>query len=228
MIVCPSCRTANQEDQQFCASCGHSLEPGPTRMLPRRAEDERPPIEIRRPKGPSKWRPIVLVSVVVFAAAALGSYSLFRRDPCEGTNFVSEAFGYCLTVPEGWAAEPARFGADVTLDQFAPPTDSATVIVDAVDLKDGAQLEGWADFVRQKDEGAGLTPGPASEATVDGAAAQQWDVSVTSKNGSDYRMREVVVVQNDIGWRITLNDLASSFDVSTATLEQMLESWRFR
>ena len=228
MIVCPSCRTANQEDRQFCESCGRSLEPGPTTLLPRRSDEERPPIEIRKPKGPSKWRPVALVGIVVCAAAAYGGYTLFRRDPCEGTNFASEAFGYCLTVPEGWTAEPARFGADVTLDQFSPPTDSATVIVDAVDLEDGAQLEGWADFVREKDEGAGLTPGPASEATIDGVAAQRWDVSVTSENGTDYQMREVVVMRDGIGWRVTLNDLASSFDVSSATLERMLDSWRFR
>lgn len=228
MIVCPSCRTVNQEDLQFCSSCGRSLEPGPTTMLPRRPEEERPEIEIRTPKGPSKWRPVAIVGVVVFAAAAFGGYTLFRRDPCAETNFTSAAFGYCLTVPEGWTAEPARFGADVTLDQFAPPRDSATVIVEAVDLQDGAQLAGWADFVRRKDEGAGLIPGPASEAIIDGVAAQQWDVSVASEGGTDYQMREVVVVQNDIGWRITLNDVASSFDVSSATLERMLGSWRFR
>ena len=87
-------------------------------------------------------------------------------------------------VPEGWEAGPAQFGADVTLDQFAPPTGSATVVVEAVDLETGVALEQWSEFVRTRDEDAGLTPGPASEATLDGADALQWDVSVASEGGN--------------------------------------------
>ena len=190
-------------------------------------EGERPILEIEKPTPPSRWRPVVIVGVFVFALAALGAFLLLRPDPCRGTDFTSEAFGYCLTVPEGWTAEPARFGADVTLDQFAPPTRSATVIVEAVDLEQGVALEQWSEFVRQQDADAGLTPGPPSETVVDGATAQQWEVTATSDAGTDYRMREVVVVRDEIGWRITLNDVEDSFPVSASTFEGMLGSWRF-
>jgi hypothetical protein len=170
----------------------------------------------------------VIVGGLVVAVAAAGAFLLLRPDPCEDTNFTSEAFGYCLTVPDGWTAEPALFGADVTLDQFAPPTVSTTVIVEAVDLEQGVGLEEWSGFVRQQDADAGLVPGPASEIVVDGVTAHQWDVTATSDTGTDYRMREVVLVRDEIGWRITLNDTEERFERSAASLERMLDSWRFR
>lgn len=228
MIVCPSCRHANDEERQLCERCGASLEPGPMALAPRRSGTDRPPIEIRKPASPSKWRPIVIVGILVFGVAAFGVFQLVKPNPCEGTNFRSETFGYCLTVPEGWTAEPALFGAEAQLDQFAPPEAATTVVVDAADLEEGVTLDRWAEFVRNKDAEAGLTPGPASETVVDGVTAQQWDVSVTSDTGTDYRMREVVVVRDEIGWRIALNDTEDTFAVSAATFEQMVESWRFR
>ncbi len=185
-----------------------------------------PVLEIARPKPHSKWRPLTLGGLVV-AVAAVGAFLLFRPDPCDDTDFTSEAFGYCLTVPDGWTAEPALFGGEVRLDQFAPTQASTTVIVEAVDLEEGTDLGQWATFVRQGDSDAGLVPGPASETVVDGMAAQQWDLTATSDTGTDYRMREVVIVRDEIGWRITLNDTEERFDVSAVSLEGMLDSWRF-
>jgi hypothetical protein len=130
-------------------------------------------------------------------------------------------------VPEGWEAGPAQFGADVTLDQFAPPTGSATVVVEAVDLETGVALDQWSEFVRMRDEDAGLTPGPASDAKLGGADALQWDVSVASEGGNSFLMREVVVVSNDVGWRVTLNDLQEGFDTSAVAFRDMLDSWQF-
>jgi hypothetical protein len=170
----------------------------------------------------------VIVAILAGLVAGFGVYLLVRPDPCSDTNFESENFGYCLLVPEGWEAGPAQFGAAVTLDQFAPPTGSATVVVEAVDLETGTALEQWSDFVRQRDEEAGLTPGPASEARLDGADALQWDVTVVSDAGTSFLMREVVVVQGDVGWRITLNDLQDAFDTSAVAFNGMLESWQFR
>lgn len=229
MIVCPSCRHANDEELRFCGRCGASLEPGTSALAPRRPEGPaRPVLEIAKPKPPSRWRPFVILGVPALLVIAVGAFVLLRPDPCDGTNFSSEAFGYCLTVPDGWTAEPARFGAETTLDQFAPPEQAATVIVEAVDLEDGVELEAWAAYVRQQDEDAGLTPGPAGETEVDGVAAQSWDVDVTSDAGTEYRMREVVVVKDDVGWRVALNDTEDAFDVSAATFARMIESWRFR
>jgi hypothetical protein len=229
MVVCPSCRHANEEDDETCANCNSSLAPGYTALLAvRRDPSERPPIEVRQPTPPSKWRPYVVVGVLMLAVTVAGAALLLRPDPCEGTNFRSENFGYCILVPEGWEAGPARFGSAVELDQFAPPTEAATVMVEAVDLESGAGLEGWSQFVRQRDEDAGLTPGASSEATLDGVEALTWDVTVSAESGENFHMREVVAVLDDIGWRITLNDVADRFSTSAVVFESMLASWQFR
>ena len=226
MVVCPICRETNGEDRLVCQKCGNSLEPGVVALPPRR-EGARLPIEIRKPEPPPKWRAVVILAAIVGMVLGAGAYILFRPDPCDGTNFTSESFGYCLLVPDGWEAGPARFGAQVTLDQFAPPTGSATVVVEAVDLETGTGLEQWSNFVRQGDEDAGLTPGPAGETTLGGTNALRWDVSVEADGGQSYLMREVVVVLNDIGWRITLNDLQDGFDTSAVVFDDMLKSWQF-
>jgi hypothetical protein len=229
MVVCPSCRHANEERSETCANCNNSLAPGYTALLAvRRDPSERPPIEVRQPTPPSKWRPYVVLGGLVLAVTVAGAAWLLRPDPCQGTNFRSENFGYCILVPEGWEAGPARFGSAVELDQFAPPTEAATVMVEAVDLESGAGLEGWSQFVRQRDEDAGLTPGASSEATLDGVEALTWDVTVSGESGENFHMREVVAVLDDIGWRITLNDVADRFSTSAVVFRSMLDSWQFR
>jgi hypothetical protein len=229
MVVCPNCRNANEEGATTCAKCGASLEPGFMALLSvRRTEEERPPVEFRQPTPPSRWRPLVVLGVVVLAAGAIGTAYLLRPDPCSGTNFESENFGYCILVPEGWEAGPAQFGSAVTLDQFAPPTQAATVVVEAVDLETGTGLEDWSQFVRQRDEEAGLTPGASSETTLDGVGALQWDVTVAPEDGESFHMREVVAVRDDIGWRITLNDVSEGFSTSAVVFQTMLDSWQFR
>ena len=227
MVVCPTCREINEEGRAICQKCGSSLTPDAVALLPRREPGERPPIEMRKPPQPSKWRPLILLGVFLVGLTAVAAFFALRPDPCGDTNFESENFGYCLMVPEGWEAGPAQFGADVTLDQFAPPTGSATVVVEAVDLETGVALDQWSEFVRKRDEDAGLTPGPASDAKLGGADALQWDVSVASEGGNSFLMREVVVVSNDVGWRVTLNDLQEGFDTSAVAFRDMLDSWQF-
>ena len=228
MIVCPACRNANDEGAEFCANCGRSLEPSASMMPTRRASGVRPQIEDAPPAPPSRWRALVVLGAVVLGAVGVGTWLLLRPDPCRGTNFSSANFGYCLTVPEGWTAEPARFGSSVELDQFAVPSQGATVLVEAVDLQQKDDLGGFADMVRQKDESAGLKPGPGRRTEIDGVAAEVWDITIVSDAGTSYQMREVVVVKDQVGWRITLNDVADAFEEHAVPFDEMLRSWRFR
>lgn len=231
MIVCPNCRTVNEEERTECERCGRSLEPGPTLQLaPRRPEGqaEPPAMTVRDLPRPSPARPFVVLGVLGAVVIGVVGFLLFRPDPCRGTNFTSTNFGYCLDVPEGWSAQPARFGSDVTLDQFSPPKATTTVVVEAVDLSSGTGLDQWAGFVEQKDQDSGLIPGDPSELRLDGLPAMQWDVSATADDGTKYEMREVVVVRDDVGWRVTLNDAQGTFDASSAQFQRMLDSWRFR
>jgi hypothetical protein len=228
MIVCPNCRNVNEEDTAFCSRCGASLDPGPAALKARRATAERPQIEIPPPPQASKWRPVMVLGLMGAVVVAAGVYLLFRPDPCRGTNFTSTRFGYCLDVPQGWTAEPAVFGGTATLDQFTPPRDTATVLVEAHDLSAGATVTDWAGFVRQKEQDAGLIPGPISDLSLDGNRAEQWDVSATSDGGVSYTMRDVVVVVDDVGWRVTLNGAEGAFAQQTTSFGGMLDSWRFR
>jgi hypothetical protein len=229
MVICPTCRHENLEEAAVCERCGNSLDPGISRLLPvRRNDAERAPIEFTKRKQPSRWRPIAVLALLGVAVAGVGAYLVFRPDPCDGTNFTSTNFGYCVLVPEGWEAGPARFGDSVTLDQFAPPTSATTVVVATVDLESGASLDDFGAFVRQKDEDAGLVPGPASDTTIDGVGALQWDVTVDADGGETYRMREVVTVRDDVGWRITLNDLEDGFSSSAVVFRDLLDTWQFR
>ncbi|HEX9122287.1 MAG TPA: hypothetical protein VF984_02845 [Actinomycetota bacterium] len=228
MIVCPHCRQTNVEEATTCSSCGRSLDPGAIQLTARRTSAERPPVEIAPPRRPSRLPAFVVLGALVLGGLGTGGWYLFRPDPCRGANFSSANFGYCLAVPEGWTAQPANVGSTVTLDQFAPASQGAVVLVDAADLQQGTGLQQFADFVRQKDQQAGLTPGPIRALTVGGEPAQQWDLEATTPAGTTYSVREVVVVRDDVGWRVQLSDVGDAFRSSLQPFHQMLGSWRFR
>jgi zinc-ribbon domain len=228
VIVCPNCRNANVENAETCSRCGASLAPGPTHLLSRRAPSERPALDIPRPKAPSPWRAVFALSVLLGVAIGVGAWYLLRPNPCAGTNFTSEQFGYCLTVPQDWQWHPAKFGDALTVDQFSPPSQSATVLVEAADLPDNASLSAFADAVRQKDTASNLDPGPISKTSVDGADALQWNIHYTSDAGTDYSVQEIVVVNDHFGWRMMLNDTASGFSKDVSTFDGMVRSFRFR
>ncbi len=226
MIVCPQCRQANPEEAQFCSRCGRSLEPGPTFMGPARQTEGRLPIEIKTPQPPSRWRPVILLAAALGIVVGFAAWKLLGPDPCRGRNFTSERFGYCLTIPEGWSAGTAQVG-NTALDQFSVPTEPTTVLVEAVDLSADTNLAQFAEFVRQKDGEAGLTAGPIRAVTLGGMDAESWDISLASAAGDAFQVREVVVVKDEVGWRITLNDSAEGFHDHARSFQQMLDSWRF-
>jgi hypothetical protein len=227
VIVCPNCRNSNPEEAQVCEACGVTLEPAAHALSARRAPSGRPKIEIPPPMPPPRWPLVFVLTALVGIVAGAVVYLFFRPNPCEGTNFSSENFGYCLAVPEGWTAEQAKVGSDATLDEFTIPTQSTTVLVYAVDLEQGTDLSAFADLVRQQEEQSGLTPGPAEATKLGGLDAQRWDMQKTNDAGESFQLREVVVVRDDVGWRITLNDLEDVFADHEAPFEQMLRSWHF-
>jgi hypothetical protein len=228
VIVCPNCRRSNDEEAAACEQCGASLAPGPTHLLSRRAPNERPPIEVAQPKPPSPWRAIVVLGVLLGAGIGAVAWYFLRTTPCDGTNFTSQQFGYCMTLPSDWQWHPAKFGDALTVDQFTPPSQSATVLVEAADLPDNADLSSFADAVRSKDEQAGLTPGPIQRTSVDGADALAWNIDYTNGAGTDFSIREVVVVKDHFGWRMMLNDTTTGFDQDVSAFNGMVHSFRFR
>ena len=229
MIVCPNCRHVNDEEVAACARCGQSLEPGPALMLPmRRTGEGLPQLDIKPPPKPSPWRAVGMLGVVLAIAGGFFAWKLTKPDPCRGLDFSSDLFGYCVDVPEGWAAQPAQVGSSVSLDQFSPTSRSTAVLVEAVDLPQDTGLQQFADIVRQKDEAAGMNPGQARQITIDGVAAQEWDITVSSAGSSNtFQEREVVVVRGQVGWRAQLNAPQDRFKEDSGSFQQLLDSWRF-
>ncbi len=219
----------NDEEVAVCASCGHSLEPGPALMLPaRRTGEGLPPLDIKPPPTASPWRAVGSLVVVVAIAGGLFAWKLTKPDPCRGLDFKSDLFGYCVNVPEGWSAQPAQVGGSVNLDQFSPPAQSTVVLVEAHDLTNDMGLQQFADLVRQRDTAAGQKPGPSRRVTIDGADAQEWDLTVASEGaGVSYQEREVVVVRGQVGWRVQLNSPQDRFQEDAGVFQRLLDSWRF-
>jgi len=211
VLVCPECRHANDEEAQVCANCGRTLLPAQI-FLGARREGGTAPIEIKPPKPSPPWIPWAVLAGI--AGIVLGVFLVRQAaDPCREANFTSEDFGYCLSYPEGWVAGIARIG-DAQVDQFQTPDESTTVFVEAVDLASETDLQAFGEAVRQRDEDAGLTPGTVSQRSVDGESALEWDVTVEPQDGATYKMREVVTVVGEIGWRITLSGSEDDFDGS--------------
>lgn len=233
MIVCPNCRNANEEEAQFCSRCGQSLEPGPSTIGPvrrdvrERAEAQIDALDIAPPQPASRAPLIAAGAAIVLGALIAGLWATLGPNPCEGANFSSDRFGYCLTVPEGWEAGPGRVGA-VAVDEISRPREAATVLIVAVDLAEDQGLEEYAASVRDRDSAVGLDPGPIRDTFLDGIEAVEWDVSSQTETGQEFVMRQVVAVRDEVGWIISLSDNADSLPRNERHFEQMLASWNFR
>jgi hypothetical protein len=225
MIVCPNCRSSNQEEARFCMNCGRTLEPGPSPRV-RPDGSHQGLAEIRPPKPPARWPAFLALGAMIVFAAGFFGWQVFGPDPCRD-KFASSQFGYCLAVPAGWQADPARVGT-APMDEFSPNASSTTVLIQAADLPANLALAEFSSSLRQQEEAAGYMPGEPQQTTVGGFPAQWWDTEVPAPDGSEgFKIRDVVVVKDEVGWRIQLNDATSAFDSHLPSLAQMLRSWHF-
>ena len=179
------------------------------------------------PAPPSRLRPFLVLGGLAVAAAAAVVWFVAGPNPCRDATFRSDAFGYCVVVPDGWVESPSRFGNGAVLDGFSPSDGSASILVEAVDLADGTDVEAWATRVRGRDGEAGLSPGEVFPTTLAGLPARTWDITSESADGTRFRTREIVVVRDGIGWRIVLNETQAGFETAAASLDDLLASWRF-
>jgi zinc-ribbon domain len=229
MIVCPNCRNSNPEDAEFCARCGRSLEPGPTPLVSGRREVEPEAVDeldvIAKPR--KRWPVLVTAGVMLAVAGTAWIVVTSRPDPCDGTNFASERFGYCVTVPERWETVHASIGG-IPVDEISLPTEAATIIILAVDLPQDQGLDAYAETVRERGTDAGLEPGPVRDLALDSQNAVQWDVTTNTESGPEFVMRQVVTVRNDVGWLISLSDSAETLHEHEGAFQSILSSWRFR
>jgi hypothetical protein len=184
-----------------------------------------PPSSPPHPRAPF-W--IGLLLLVGFAAVAVGVVAaLSQPDLCDGATFRSERFGYCLVVPEGWKADGSGSLGEVPADRIQQPGDVATVYVQAVTIGQGETLQGFADSVRSLNEQAGYRLDAITETMVGGVPALQWEFVTGVKGGVQLKMREIVFIDGENGWRVQMAEGKSSFDDTAATVDAMLETWVF-
>jgi hypothetical protein len=166
----------------------------------------------------------VAAGVVMVLAWVLGG-----PETCAGGDFSSDRFGYCARVPSGWevvaSTDDEAGPATGDADRFQQPGAAGTILVTAVPLSGGQDLERFATFVRGLGSDAGWDVGGMSSTEVAGTEAITFDL-VAGDDGQT-RSREVVFVRDGFAWRVQLADGATSFDASARALDDLLASWVF-
>jgi hypothetical protein len=227
VLVCPECRADNLEDARFCRYCGRSLEP--VGLAPRRADTRTPSedMEIPPPRAPSIIPVVIAVAVLGLGVAAGALWYAVRPNPCEG-KFSSALFAYCAEIPQGWSGGSQLAGQE-NLDQFAPSGEDAVTWVRVQEVLDPAiQTEQYAQQFRTSQEANGLAPGRIEGLNLDGEQALAWEVSVTSQEGENLVLREVVLVREDGAWRIELVSTEQMYPQARVAFENLLSSWRWK
>jgi hypothetical protein len=227
VLVCPNCRGENLEEARFCQRCGRSLEPqaaslrgGPAKEVPE--ED----LDVSPPKPPSAWPGITALVLVVMALGGWALWYLLKPDPCQN-KYSSVLFSYCAEIPEGWEGG-SQLAAEGNLDQFSPPAEDAATFVRVQDISPSATTDTYAQDFRTNQEADGLSPSRMEAVEIDGEQALAWDVTVPSEDGETLRLREVVVVREDGGWRITLAATDQTYQDARIAFEEMLDSWHWK
>jgi hypothetical protein len=215
----------------FPAPPPYGDEPG--RVLPPSPGQEVEPPEV--PEQPdesrsSRW-PVALAVFALFGVAAgvalVLAWVLGGPATCGEGDFSSDRFGYCARVPSGWEVVASTDdGAGLaTGDRLQQPGAPGTILVTAVPLSTGQDLERFATFVRGLGRDAGWDVGDMSSTEVAGAEAMTFDLA--AGEDGETQSREVVFVRDGFAWRVQLADGATSFDASTRALDDLLASWVF-
>lgn len=227
MLVCPNCRSENQEEAEACAQCGRSLRPEEAALLRRsRREPEEMDIEIPARPRPSPVTGILALLTTAVLAGGIASWWMLRPDPCEG-KFSSPRFSYCVEIPLGWQDSEEQIQGAVA-DAFAPPTFDPVVLVIAEQAQPGMSSQDYAARQRQAQEADGLFPGPTRPVDIGGSPAVAWDLTTTAEDGSRVRQRQVAVVRSGQGWIIAYVGAGGSFEDGITEFQHMLESWSWK
>lgn len=216
------------------AESDEPVEPPAPPESPPRPDPSVPDAAAAEPDAPSAppyskapfW--IGLLLLLGFAGVTVGVVAaLTQPDPCDGTTFRSDRFGYCLVVPEGWEADGEGTLGQIPADRIQVPDDVGTVYVQAVPISEGQTLADFADTIRSLNEQAGYQLTEVEETTVAGVPAMEWDFVTGVKGGVQLRMREIVFIDGNDGWRVQVAEGKPKFEDTTATVDAMLETWVF-
>lgn len=228
MLVCPTCRNENQEDAQFCTTCGRSLSPEDAALVaPARREPADLEIDIPPPKRQSPLPGLFALAAVLVAGVGAVTWFALRPNPCAG-KFSSERFPYCMVVPRGWQEAQVDVQGSA-VDAFTPSDDGPTVFVYAADAPDGLDTEGYTDDLRSEAQDSGLFPTNPRPIEIGGDDALVWELTKSdTTTGSMITERRVTLVRDGTLWQILLFGRERAVDRSEPQFEHMLETWAWQ
>lgn len=148
--------------------------------------------------------------------------AVVAASPCAQAQFVSPAFGYCVDVPEGW--EVSRAAAEPTgSDLFRHEQASLELLVQAVSLPDGIDLESAATSMRAEESMEGLSVTELSTGSLGGEAALIWQTF----DGNRLVAHEIVVARDGVVWRLQVAPAGGRRAAAFSPVEDLLGTWRF-
>lgn len=232
MLVCPSCRSENAEEDSVCRHCGDSLEPAssPMRRIDR-PEQEEEQLDLMPARRTSAWPLVIAALVLGLGTLGWGLFAALRPNPCEG-RYSSALFSYCADIPEGWAGG-SRFDPQGNLDHYqalGPGDDRAEATVEVSEVLDPTvSTRQYAQQFRTSQEATGLEPGPTDEVVLDGEEAVAWNFSGPSQQGdAPLHVRDVITVRPDGAWQIRLIATEEAYQDARIAFEDLLLSWRWK
>lgn len=228
MLVCPTCRSENREDAQFCTRCGRSLSPEEVALVaaPARETGELE-IDIPAPRQQSPVPGIVALAAVLVAGIGAVTWFALRPNPCAG-KFSSERFPYCVAVPQGW--QEAQVDVEGTpVDQFTPSNEGPTIFVHASSAPDGVDTQGYAEALRSDAQEAGLFPTAPRPLDIGGDEGLAWEVTKSdATTGSFIVERRVALVRDGMRWDILIFGRERALDRALPAFQRMLATWSWK
>lgn len=233
MLVCPNCRSDQQEDARFCTACGRTLEPeeGALLRVPRREIHDEPDEPAPRPT--SNLTAALALALVLTLGGGLGAWWAFRPAPaapapCRGKDFVSQVYPYCMEIPEGWEGGTERTVTGV-LDIFSPrrTQDSVEMEVRVGPVLPGVNTATYAQEFRTSQETQGLQVSDPRGLLVGGDQGVTWTTSGRDDSGELVNQRQVVLVRGGLSWRASLTGQADAYDEAFPIFLMMLNSVEF-
>ena len=228
MLVCPSCRSENLEDAQFCTTCGRSLSPEEASVVaPGRREPAELEIDVPPPKPQSPVPGLVALAVLVLAGLGAVTWFALRPNPCAG-KYSSERFPYCVTVPRGWQRAQVEVEG-LPADQFTPADEGPTVLVRAASAPEGFDTESYAEALRTNLQESRLFPTAPRPIEVGGDEALAWSVTDSdATTGSFIVERRIALVRDGMVWDILIFGKERALERALPAFQAMLDTWAWK
>ncbi len=228
MLVCPSCRSDNLEDAEFCTTCGRSLSPDEASVVaPGRREPAELEIDVPPPKPRSRVPGLVALAAILFAGLGAVTWFALRPNPCAG-KFSSERFPYCVAVPQGWQGVPVDVQG-MPVDQFTPTNEGPIVFVHAASAPDGADTQSYARALHANLQESGLLPTAPRPLEIAGDEALVWDVTKSDATTESFIVeRRIALVRDGMSWDIVIFGKESALERALPTFQRMLDTWAWK